>query len=161
MQNNRSKGAVNALLAEYKKAVNELQYVIKNVSPHDLVTIVDPLTENPDCKSIQTILAHVVRSGFSYCVYIQNLRSIDSTRPEKIYRKTVKEFNEDLDKVLQFTNDTFANIFDDELEEFDNNKKMHTAWEQNYDIEQIMEHAIVHILRHRRQVESFKSLINK
>jgi hypothetical protein len=30
-----------------------------------------------------------------------------------------------------------------------------TGWGQHYDIEQMMEHAIVHVLRHRRQVEKF------
>ena len=42
-----------------------------------------------------------------------------------------------------------------ELEEPANDKKMLVSWGQLYDIEQLMEHAIVHILRHRRQVERF------
>jgi len=60
---------------------------------------------------------------------------------------------------LKFTYETFADIQDDELEEYDNAKKMKTSWKQFYDIEQMMEHAIVHILRHRRQIERFKNLL--
>jgi len=30
---------------------------------------------------------------------------------------------------------------------------MKTSWGENYDFEQLLEHAIVHILRHRRQIE--------
>ena len=30
-----------------------------------------------------------------------------------------------------------------------------TEWGQEYDFEQLLEHAIVHILRHRRQIERF------
>jgi hypothetical protein len=33
--------------------------------------------------------------------------------------------------------------------------KMHGSWGQSYDIKQLMEHAIVHTLRHRRQIERF------
>ena len=156
---NNKQNAVYALLAEYKKAIIELQNVIEDVSQSELITIVDPLTDNPDCKSIQTILAHVVRSGYSYAVYIQNSKNLDSQRPEKIFRLSANEFKNDLDKVLQFTCDTFSTIYDDELEEFENAKKIKTLWGQFYDIEQLMEHAIVHILRHRLQIEKFKTCL--
>jgi hypothetical protein len=33
--------------------------------------------------------------------------------------------------------------------------KMPVRWGPTYDLEQLLEHAIVHILRHRRQVERF------
>ena len=155
MNENKRQNAVNALLAEYKKAIIELQNVIEDLDESELITIVDPLTDNPDCKSIQTILAHVVRSGYSYAVYIQNHRNVNSKRPEKTFRLSANEFKNDLDKVLQFTCDTFSTIYDDELEEFENVKKIKTLWGQFYDIEQLMEHAIVHILRHRLQIEKF------
>lgn len=38
-------------------------------------------------------------------------------------------------------------------------KKIFTSWNQVYDIEQVTEHAIVHILRHRRQIEKFKIIL--
>jgi hypothetical protein len=62
--------------------------------------------------------------------------------------------------VIAFTNATFENIYDEELEVFDDAKKMKTNWQQFYDMEQLMEHAIVHILRHRRQIEGFKRILN-
>ena len=34
-------------------------------------------------------------------------------------------------------------------------KKIVVKWGQTYDPEQLFEHAIVHILRHRRQIERF------
>ena len=42
-----------------------------------------------------------------------------------------------------------------EIEQLDNTKKINVNWGQQYDIEQLVEHAIVHILRHRRQIEKF------
>ena len=155
----KTKNAVNALLDEYKKAVRELQWVIGELTNAELAQIVDPLTENPDCKSIQTILAHVVSSGYSYCVYIRNLKDPSAQRKPRTNRETAQEYCNDLDAVLRYTDETFAEIFDDELEVFESDKKMHTSWQQEYDIEQIMEHAIVHILRHRRQIERFKIML--
>lgn len=155
MNENRSQNAVNALLSEYKKTLDELKRAIENLSETDLAVVVDAKTTNPDCRSVQTILAHVISSGYSYCVYIRNFRNDNSPRPEKIIRNQVSEYLEDLDKVLAFTHDTFVNIGDNELEECDNAKKMMTSWGQLYDIEQMMEHAIVHVMRHRRQVEHF------
>ena len=34
-------------------------------------------------------------------------------------------------------------------------KKIITSWGQRYDIDQLLEHAIVHVLKHRRQIERF------
>lgn len=159
MNPSKSQNAVNVILLEYEKVICELQNTIEDISQSDLTFIVDPETKNKDCKSIQTILTHVVSAGYSYCVYIENYRGIDSKRPQRINRKTANAYKKDLDNVIEYTRKTFSNIYDSELEEYDNNKKILTSWRQRYDIEQIIEHAIVHILRHRRQIEKFKILL--
>lgn len=151
-------GAVGALLDEYEKAIKELQQVIEDISSDNLSKIVDNKTTDANCQSVQTILAHVVSSGYSYPSYICELTKTEPRRKEKVLRSTVADFQKDLDEVFEFTCDTFSNITDPELEEFGEAKKMKTSWGQFYDIEQIMEHAIVHILRHRRQIEKFKRL---
>ncbi|PIF62304.1 DinB family protein [Flavobacterium sp. 11] len=158
---NNNQNAVSALLAEYQKAIIELQHVIHDISEEDLTFTVDHATTNPDCKSIQTILSHVVSSGYSYCVYIQNFKNKNTVRPEKVNRSSIADYINDLDNVLKFTQETFATIDDDALEEWDASKKIMTSWGQLYDIEQLMEHAIVHILRHRRQIETFKTTIKQ
>jgi uncharacterized damage-inducible protein DinB len=155
-----NQNAVHALLAEYKKAINELQYVIQDISETDLVFVIDNETQNPDCKSIQTILSHVISSGYSYCIYIQNSKNINNKRPDKVNRTSMVEYTKDLDDVLEFTNNTLATLSDNDLEEQDNTKKIITSWGQIYDIEQLMEHAIVHVLRHRRQIEKFKIVLS-
>jgi hypothetical protein len=77
-------------------------------------------------------------------------------RPEKTFHTSVKEYIRDLAEAFQFTETVFRDIKDSELEEFAETKKIAARWGQVYDIEQMMEHAIVHILRHRRQIEKFK-----
>ncbi|MEO6357241.1 MAG: DinB family protein [Ferruginibacter sp.] len=155
MQQNKKQAAVKAILDEYKKSIIAMQQVISTIEPSTLATIVDADTTDPNCLSIQTILAHVVNSGYGYAVYIRKHKNFPGKRPEKVLRSTAEEYNSDFDKMLQFTNDTFHEIGDEELEEMDNEKKLLTGWGQHYDIEQMMEHAIVHVLRHRRQVEKF------
>jgi len=39
------------------------------------------------------------------------------------------------------------------LEEYKNEHKILVCWDQRYDLEQLMEHAIFLVLRHRRQIE--------
>lgn len=152
----QKRNGVLALLAEYEKAIHELQATIEDITVADLITIRDEMTANPDCQSIQTILNHVISSGYSYCIYIQNLRDKEAKRPERKLRFSISEYKNDLDILIDFTKITFASIYDEQLEEFDNSNKIKTTWGQLYDIEQLMEHAIVHILRHRRQIEQFK-----
>jgi uncharacterized damage-inducible protein DinB len=152
----QKRNAVLALLAEYEKAIHELQATIEDITADDLISFRDEVTSNLDYQSIQTILSHVLSSGYSYCIYIQNLKDSKARRPEKKFRSSIYEYKNDLDILIDFTKNTFASIYDAEIEEFDNSKKMMTSWGQLYDIEQLMEHAIVHVLRHRRQIEQYK-----
>ncbi|WP_291285209.1 DinB family protein [Flavobacterium sp.] len=150
-------GAVGALLDIYEQAILDLTNVIKNIPDDALTIIIDEKTTNEDCKSIQTILSHVVSSGYSYAISIHNLKGNTIQRPDKIFHLTIAEYLKDLMNVFLFTEDIFKEIKDDELEQFDDSLKIKTGWGQLYDIEQITEHAIVHILRHKRQIEKIKS----
>ena len=149
-------GAVGALLDEYEKAIFELQQVINVISDQELIKIVDSITIDINCKSIQTILSHVVRSGYTYAIYIRNLGGQKIDYPKSLFHFSIKDYQKDLNDVLIFTTETLNTINNNQLEQLDNSKKIITSWGQVYDIEQIMEHAIVHILRHRRQIEKFK-----
>lgn len=155
MKTYRDKGAIGALLDEYEKAIQELQAVIRDVSPEALTTIVDSATSDPDCRSIQTILAHVVRSGYGYAIYVRNHLGEPVPFRKRQYLTTAAAFCDALSAMFAYN----VQLFDDYptivLEEYDVRKKMVVTWGQVYDVEQIMEHAIVHILRHRRQIERF------
>lgn len=150
-------GAVGALLDIYEQAILDLTNVIKSIPDDALTIIIDEETTNEDCKSIQTILSHVVSSGYSYATSIHNLKGNTIQRPDKIFHLTIAEYLTDLTNVFLFTENIFKEIKDDELEQFDDSLKIKTGWGQLYDIEQITEHAIVHILRHKRQIEKIKS----
>jgi uncharacterized damage-inducible protein DinB len=154
-------GAAGALLDEYEKALTELINCITDIPDAMLVAIADPVTQNPDGRSIQTVLAHVANAMYSYAGYIHRFKGHDYTKPEKALRPAAGHYIDDMRDAFRFTTEVFKNIHDDELEQPDNSKKIFTNWEQLYDIEQLMEHAIVHILRHRRQIEKMKITLQR
>lgn len=151
------KGAVTALLGIYADAIDELKRTIREISDEKLVEIADAQTSNPDCISIQTVLTHVVFAGFGYATTILNRNGKIQSRPPKVLLGNIDSYLSALDDVHRFTSVVFENISDDDLETCDESSKMLTGWQQRYDIEQLMEHAIVHILRHNRQIKIFLS----
>lgn len=148
-------GAVGALLDIYEQAILDFKNVIKDIPDNALTYIIDE-TANEDCKSLQTILSHVVRSGYIYAINIQSLKRHIIDKPEKVFHLTIPEYLNDLTNVFKYTENIFSEFKDDELEEYNDALKIKTGWGQSYDIEQLTEHAIVHILRHKRQIEKIK-----
>jgi len=155
MNQYRDNGAVGALLDEYQKSIIELQQVIGNISQHQLITIADNETKDPDCKSIQTILTHVVSSGYGYAIMVRKSLG-EEIKP---YRRKTLDSIEAYQKALTDMFTYNEKLFDDypklKIDEHDEDKKILARWGQRFDVEQLFEHAIVHILRHRRQIERF------
>ncbi len=149
-------GAIGALLDEYERAIYDLKTVIEQIPDTALTILIDLQTKDENCKTIQAILSHVVHAGYGYATSIHNLKVNNLERPAKTFHLTVQEYLQDLTSLFSFTEQIFKGITDHELEQSDNLKKIKTSWGQSYDIEQLTEHAIVHILRHRRQIEKIK-----
>lgn len=157
----RNKGAVTALLDIYKNTLTHLKESIVSVSTENLTKIIDVNTSDDNCRSLQTILAHVVNSGYSYAISIYNSKGNSEIKPTKIFHSDVISFQHDLDKMFAYTVFVFEGIYDTDLEIYEEANKMKTGWGQYYDIEQLMEHAIVHVLRHQRQINTIlKNLDN-
>jgi len=150
------KGAAGALLDIYERAILEFVKVIEDVPDSALTIITDSETSDENCRSVQSILTHVVNSGYGYATSIYNLKGYSYKRPDKVRHLTVRQYIEDLGQVLAYSETIFKDLRDDELEAFENAQKMKTVWGQWYDIEQLAEHAIIHILRHKRQIERIK-----
>lgn len=151
----RNNGAIGALLDEYEKAVQELDALISGINTEQLVTVADEKTEDADCRSIQTVLTHVVRAGYNYVVEIR--RSLGETLDfmEIDHFDSAREYRAALKEMFAYNEQLFTNYPTIALEQYASEKKILVRWGQRYDIEQLVEHAIVHILRHRRQIERF------
>jgi len=155
MKRYRDNGAIGALLDEYEKAVTELRNLLDTMTDVELMTAVDTTTKDPDCQSIQTILTHVVRAGYTYAIYVRKSQGEELDFRERLLLNTTKEYQKELQIMFQYNEFLFKEYPDVSLETFEQNDKIRTAWEQYYDVEQLFEHAIVHVLRHRRQIERF------
>jgi uncharacterized damage-inducible protein DinB len=144
-------GACGSLMDEYERAAFELKSLIKNVGAEEYTRIVGG--ESAHCHSIQIIMNHVVRAGYGYSKYIRDALSMTAL-PIEDKQIPQSEIGGEIDEMLAYTAEIFEGrwqTMDEELE----NIYFKTRWEVTYNIDQLFEHAIVHILRHRRQIEKF------
>ena len=157
----RKNGAIGALLDEYEKSMEEFKEIIQSISPEQLVEIVDYQTKDEDCRSIQTILSHVVQSGYTYAIEIRKWLGEEIDYKEKQSLSTIEAYNLALDQMFEANVKLFEDYPTIPLTTHNPTKKIKVRWGQQFDVEQLMEHAIVHILRHRRQIERFKIKLNQ
>lgn len=146
-------GAIGALMDEYERAASELTRLVEQIPDDDFVRVVDSQTEDEDCRSVQTIMSHVVRAGYGYADYIREQLSIASTRPQpKLLSR--QESLEQLEAALRYTIETLDGRWEMSGEEI-SAIVIKSRWGAVYDVDGLLEHAIVHLLRHRRQIEKF------
>ncbi len=146
-------GAMGALMDEYERAAADLVRLIERIPEGEFVRVVDSQTKDEDCRSVQTIMSHVVRSGYGYADYIREQFSIASTRPQPRLLSR-QESLEQLDAALRYTAETLEGRWEMSDEEI-TATVIESRWGVVYNVEGLLEHAVVHILRHRRQIEKF------
>jgi uncharacterized damage-inducible protein DinB len=148
-------GPLGALMDEYERAASELRRLVARIPEDDFVRIVDAQTSDEACRSAQTIMSHVVNAAYGYADYLREQFSMDSTRPvSRVLTK--QESLSQLDAAFEYTLETLKDhwgMTDEQMMGF----VIKTRWGAVYDVEGLLEHAIVHILRHRRQLERFIS----
>lgn len=146
-------GAVGALMDEYERAAEELIGVLESISDEEYERIRDRETRDDDCRSIQTIMTHVIRAGYGYAGY---MRTYWNREPIVRWSDTVRRADtpSEMRKALAYMAETLEGHWAMTDEEC-NAMKMPSRWGVTYDFEQLFEHAIVHVLRHRRQIERF------
>ena len=155
MKKYRDNGAIGALLDEYEKSILDLSKLLRTVEASQLIKVVDHETGDEDCRSIQTIMTHVVFAGYNYTDIIRNKYVCEVEHKKKELKSTIEGYRSELINMFAYAERLFLENPSLPIEEGDVDNKMHVSWGQSYDIEQLMEHAIVHILRHRRQIERF------
>jgi len=142
-----------ALMDEYRRAAIDLKEILEYLPPSYFLVILDPDTKDEDCRSIKTVIEHVLRSGYGYANYIAKGAQISHNQPT-ININEPKNGIVQIDKMLDYTEKILSQIWHlptEKIEAFTYKSK----WGPSFDIEQLLEHAIVHILRHRRQIEGF------
>lgn len=147
------KGAIGALTDEYEKALGELKFLLESIPDKNFKEIKNDSVQE-DFQSVRNIILHVVNSGYVYANHIRK-RFGNKTVKKEVEIETTEEAFQHLDMMFQYTVDTFEDkwlLTDEEMLY----TIIRTSW-TTYDLEAIIEHAIVHILRHRRQIEKLIS----
>jgi len=144
---------LGALMDEYERASLDLKTILRSLSQEEFEVIKDPHTNAPECRSIQTLLFHIVQSGYTYANYI-NLVYDNQWSEYEHEIGTPQESIVELDKMLAYTDQVLLDKYDKSMDEIQS-WNFKARWGTTFNIEQLLSHAIVHVLRHRRQIENF------
>ncbi len=147
------KGAVGAMMDEYERAAAEFRSRIAGLTEEQYTRIADAETADDSCRSAQTIMSHVVAAGYGYADYIRKAFSLEANSPERRLLEHAESLRE-FDSMLAYTVATLDDKWEMPEDEI-TAVSMTVHWGPTYDLEQLLEHAIVHILRHRRQFDKW------
>ena len=149
------KGAIGALMDEYERASSDLKLIFRNISDERFIEVLDSQTKDEDCRSAQAIMKHVVGAGYGYADYIRGALGMVSTSPAR-HLFLLADVEAQIDAMLEYTVHTLEGKWEMTEEEM-TSVVIDSRWGVRYDLEQLLEHAVVHILRHRRQIERLMS----
>lgn len=149
MEKTYRKGAIGALTDEYEKALNELKTLLLKIPDDKFKKVYNEKTDI-DSQSARNIVLHLINSGYGYANYIRKRFGNSYVVPKIEIVKTEQGIFK-LDEMFEYTVETFEDkwhlTYDELMKTI-----IKTSW-TTYDLEAIIEHAIVHILRHRLQIE--------
>jgi uncharacterized damage-inducible protein DinB len=141
---------------EYERAWSDLRLVLRGIPEDEFTKVIDEQTRDQNCRSVQTIITHVERAGYGYADYIREKFGIPPATPAGSV-VSCEEAEARIDAMLDYTVHTLDGRWEmpeDEVAAV----AIDSRWGVRYDLEQLLEHAIVHILRHRRQIERLRQM---
>jgi len=151
-----SRNAVDALIEEWDRARRQIVDLLPRIRSAELEAG-DPLDESRP----RGILIHVLRSGYGYATWIRDvlgLPKIERTGDPKslagreAFLRAFEELREYFVRALEplTDGDIDGPVAGQPPPHFK------SRWGEDYGIEQMLEHAICHHLRHRRQLERMR-----
>ncbi len=150
-------GSVGALMDEYEHAALEMKNILASMTEGEYLTIVDPNAKNADLQSIYSMTRHVIGAGYGYAVYISAALGKPLERPKAV-PSPFSDFAKNIDLMLAFSDSVLQPHYSMPEDNMDT-ITMPSPWKISYTLDQMLEHAVCHIHRHRRQMEKFLSLI--
>ena len=150
-------GPVGSLANVFATTLAEFKRFLSEIPEKQFSEILDPSVEE-DFHSVRNIVAHVVRSGYVYADHIQKRFGETADRHDFSIETAAGGISE-LDRLFRYTLDSLDkkwHLTDDDLLA----TIIKTSW-TTYDLEALLEHAIVHVMRHRRQIEKLLSAASR
>jgi hypothetical protein len=148
-------GMFGALLDEYARAAEDFCRAIEAVPEERFLREV--AGDDPDTVSIRAICRHALGAAHRYSDYIRQARGMPFVDRFELPADAVPgpaAVRPGLAEMLRYTEASLVDWYEDPAPA---EKLTFTVrWGPTYDPEMILEHAIVHLLRHRRQVERWR-----
>jgi hypothetical protein len=148
-----SRNAVQALLEEWERSRRQVVALLPRIRASELEGG-DPLDET----RARGVLVHVLRAGYGYATWICEVLGFPV--PERrIDVKTLAgraDFERAFDDLAEYFPRAMQPLLDTHLEDPSTGRPpphFPSRWGEEYGVEQMLEHAICHNLRHRRQLE--------
>lgn len=143
-------GAFGALMGEAARAAADFCERIESIAPEEFHR--ERPSDDPDTVSIRAICNHAIGAAHRYADYIRKARGLPHVEsfkldPGRLQRP--EDVRPLLAEALRYTEGAIENFPDEEVAGL----TFQVRWGPTYDAEMILEHGIVHLLRHRRQVE--------
>ena len=110
-----------------------------------------PQTDDPNYQSAEHLGGHVMRAARNYLTWIGQCagRPVTDVDLDTDVMSIARKGRPFLDEILSAWRRHLSALEDGELE----GKAYESRWGEPYNIEQMLEHAVVHPMRHRRQLE--------
>ena len=117
--------ALKALMHEYDLAIQDLISLIHELSNEEL-NIESPLeTQDPDCKTVKTILEHILRSGYGYInTIVKHLRLNTIIAQKEMECVTAHDYSNELIKMSVYTEEKLHLIDDSIIQALEQQHKM-------------------------------------
>ena len=146
-------GPFGALIDEYARAAEDFCRV---VDVFDLARFdAERSSNNPDTRSARAICLHVIGAAHRYAHYIRKARGVDFVErydadAGRLHSpRDVRVLLTEAIVLMEDTVEPLLEATEQEIQAF----SFTVRWGPRYDPEMILEHAVCHLLRHRRQLE--------
>ena len=144
-------GPIGALFAEYRRALDEYLSLIEKLGPIVYEMELDTNQEEAEMNTIKGILMHTLMAGYGYANAFRRKWDIPQTSPKK-YFPEYAEVTSAMNAMFEYSEATFEGRWGMKDEEM-TATNIPLRWSDHHDIEALLEHAVMHIHRHRRQIE--------
>jgi hypothetical protein len=145
-------GPFGALMDEYARAAEEFCRVIEAVPGESFLR--DIPGDDPDTVSVRAVCRHAVAAAHRYADYIRQARGVPFIDRFELPSEGIASpavVRPGLAEMLRYTEASLDGWYEDPAPA--EKVSFTVRWGPTYDPEMILEHGIVHLLRHRRQVE--------
>ncbi len=146
-------GPFGALMDEYARASDEFCRVVEGFDAARFVS--ERASNTEETRTPRAVCIHVCGAAHRYAHYIRKARGLDFVEryqldPERLHApKDVRALLSEGTHLMEETVAPLRGATDSEIQALSFNVR----WGPRYDPEMILEHAVCHLLRHRRQLE--------